>query len=516
MQYKLYRSDSCSQKDLKNFESLVLCGLKKDFGFEAGSGLNEVVPAPLLKIIAPYVKRRHLKMKPGGVVSVDASPSLRVVLVCPPKDPTATFEWHEQARRIVSSLRSFASQHVGVFTTSAVEDSAKLKFAESLAASAEAFNFKLPNRKSKKSNHSKSIKSIHFNCEMSKNAAEQQKAIAQANNLARSLTVRTPDDLSCETFVNEAKALAAKYNLKTKFYSRKALEKMGAGAFVAVAQASEKEEAGILRLDYTPNKSKKPTGLLAGLEGVAPKLKICFVGKGIVFDTGGVNLKPSSGLRHMKGDMGGAAVALGLIKLAALCNWPFQVSCFLAISDNLIGPNAYYPDQVVQSLSGKSIEIIHTDAEGRMVLSDTLTLASREKPDYLFDFATLTGSAVGAIGTRYGAAMTNQDAWHDSIRQAGKESGERVWSFPLDDDFGECLKSSVADIKQCRLSGGQDHIEAAYFLKQFIEGSPKWLHLDLSAERNEGGLGAIPSNFTGFGLRFVERFLFQELAKKSQ
>ena len=202
-----------------------------------------------------------------------------------------------------------------------------------------------------------------------------------------------------------------------------------------------------------------------------------------------------------------ACLAVGLFKLAVKEKWTHKVSCYLAISDNSIGDEAYRPNDVVTSLKGKTIEVVHTDAEGRMVLADTLHLASQDKPDLMMDFATLTGACVGAIGTTYSGAFTNRDEFHSLIVEAGKRSGERAWTFPLDDDFGECLKSDIADIKQCRLKGGVDHIEAAYFLREFVAKDVPWIHMDLASSGNSGGLAHVPTDCTGFGVRLCSQII---------
>jgi leucyl aminopeptidase len=178
----------------------------------------------------------------------------------------------------------------------------------------------------------------------------------------------------------------------------------------------------------------------------------------------------------------------------------------LAIAQNHISPKAYKQNDIVKALNGTTIEIMHTDAEGRMVLADTLTLASREKPNLLIDFATLTGSMHVALGTRYSGVLGNRDALLQQAVQAGQQSGERLCAFPLDDDYEAALDSKVADIKQCTLDGEADHILAARFLKRFVDDVP-WLHVDLSANRCEGGLGSVASDVTGFGVGWGLRML---------
>ncbi|MCX6130730.1 MAG: leucyl aminopeptidase family protein, partial [Proteobacteria bacterium] len=234
---------------------------------------------------------------------------------------------------------------------------------------------------------------------------------------------------------------------------------------------------------------------------------LVLVGKGVTFDTGGHNLKSASGMFGMHRDMAGSALAYGVIALAAKEKWPIRVTAFLAIAENAIGPNAYKQNDVVTAMNGKTIEIVDTDAEGRMLLADALQLASLEKPQLLLDFATLTGACIRALSTIYSGVFTNRMELLQTLINAGRESGERVWPFPLDADFAEALKSDIADIKQCRVSGGVDHIEAALFLKEFVAKDLTWVHVDLAAAEHTGGLAHIDTEVTGFGLRFVSQFV---------
>jgi leucyl aminopeptidase len=267
-------------------------------------------------------------------------------------------------------------------------------------------------------------------------------------------------------------------------YGFRRLQKMGAGAFCAVAQGSGHEDAAIVHLSSKPKGAKK---------------RIALVGKGICFDTGGHNLKPAKYMAGMHEDMNGSAVALALMQAVEELGLPVAVDCWLAIAHNHLSPEAYKQGDVVKALDGTSIEVVHTDAEGRMVLADTLTLAARGKPELLVDFATLTGSMVNALGNRYGGLFTSGDNLAEMAVAAGRVSGERVCVFPLDEDYEAALDSKVADIKQCTLEGEADHILAARFLRRFT-GELPWLHVDLSAANCAGGLGAVGSEVTGFGV----------------
>jgi leucyl aminopeptidase len=281
--------------------------------------------------------------------------------------------------------------------------------------------------------------------------------------------------------------------MKYEFLSTNRLRRLGAGAFLAVAQGNAGDDAGIVRLSYRPDGTSEPS--------------LALVGKGILFDTGGTNLKPFRGMLDMHMDMQGSAVALGTAVELASREVPFAFDVWLAVTENRISATAYKSQDVVVAANGVSIQVVHTDAEGRMVLADTLALAANEKPKIMIDFATLTGTCVSALTTRYSGVFSNRAASARSLLGAGMTSGERVWPFPLDDDFDDSLKSDVADVKQCAVDGSGDHIYAARFLKRFVPDDIAWVHIDLSAGQHKGGLGAIPTEVTGFGVNYTLELL---------
>jgi leucyl aminopeptidase len=307
---------------------------------------------------------------------------------------------------------------------------------------------------------------------------------AEGNGLARELTMLPANELTPGLYRKRIRKLAKEHGWKCAEYDMKKLRKIGAGAFVAVAQGSSEDDAAIVHLRYRHPEARK---------------NIALVGKGICFDTGGHNLKPARYMHGMHEDMNGSAVSLGILLAATRANLPVNIDCWLALAQNHISPKAYKQNDVVTALNGATIEIIHTDAEGRMVLADTLTLAAREKPDLIVDFATLTGSMATALGARYSGIFSNRDKLVEQAIAAGKISGERVCAFPLDADYEEGLESQIADVKQCSMEGEADHILAARFLMRFIEDAP-WLHVDLSASNCKGGLGAVASDVNGFGV----------------
>jgi len=324
------------------------------------------------------------------------------------------------------------------------------------------------------------------------------RAEAEGNNLARYLTALPPSQLTPAHYRSWVSALAKQHGWKLRIHDLKALQRKKAGAFLAVAQGSADQDAAIVQLRYEPPQ-----------KGGAP---LALVGKGICYDTGGLNLKPARHMHGMHGDMAGSAVALGTLLALTELEAPFPVECWLALTQNNIGPSAYRQNDVITAADGTTIEVIHTDAEGRLVLADTLVLATRNKPRAVIDYATLTGSCVDALGNGYSGAFSNRDALLPEVIAAGEASGERVWPFPLPEEYDTLLESRVADIKQCTLENEADHILAGRFLRRFVPEACPWLHLDLSAATHKGGLAHIPTEITGFGVRFTLNLLLDRRA----
>jgi leucyl aminopeptidase len=291
--------------------------------------------------------------------------------------------------------------------------------------------------------------------------------------------------------------MAKEHGWQYKRFRTKDLDLLGCGAFLAVAQGNDDDSASIVRLRYRP-------------QAKSAKADVSLVGKGIIFDTGGTNLKPFEYMLDMHGDMQGSAVALGTFLAISELQLPIAVDCWLAITENRTGPSAYKSQDVVTAANGKTIQTIHTDAEGRMALADSLVLASREEPGIIFDFATLTGSCIRALTSRYSGVFTNREELQPVLTRIGERSGERVWPFPIGEEFMDDLKSDTADFQQCSVKGIGDHILAASFLAEFVENDVPWVHMDLSAGDNEDGLGHIASKFTGFGVRYTMSAILDE------
>ncbi|MET0985925.1 MAG: M17 family metallopeptidase [Steroidobacteraceae bacterium] len=327
---------------------------------------------------------------------------------------------------------------------------------------------------------------------------ERVVATEQGNHLARWLTSLPPNVLNVGSYRRALQSLARREDWAFKFYSEPTLRRLGAGAFLAVTRASS-GAGGIARLSYRPRRARGA---------------IALVGKGVCFDTGGINLKTHKGMYQMHEDMQGSAVAVGTLLALSNLGVDFGIDCWLALAENDIGPKAYRPQEVVWAVNGTSIQVVHSDAEGRMVLADTLALAAREEPDAIIDYATLTGSCVTALTERYSGVFTNRPALNTVLQAAGQASGERVWPFPMDEDFDRELESHVADLLQCTPDSKGDHILGARFLNHFVPAEIPWTHVDLAASNSKGGLAHIPTDFTGFGVRWtLELLLGQHLLK---
>jgi leucyl aminopeptidase len=310
------------------------------------------------------------------------------------------------------------------------------------------------------------------------------RALAEGNVLCRELTVLPPNELTPGAYRARVAQLAEEHGWGHVEYDLARLRKMGAGAFVAVAQGSDPADAAIVHLAYRHRAASRT---------------IALIGKGICFDTGGHNLKTARSMHGMHEDMNGSAVALSILLAASRAKLPVNIDCWLALAQNHLSPRAYKQNEVVKALNGTTIEIVHTDAEGRMVLADALTLAARARPHLMIDFATLTGSMHVALGARYSGVFATTEKLARAALAAGVLAGERVCVFPMDEDYDSALDSAIADVKQCTLEGEADHILAARFLRRFTAGRP-WIHMDLSASSCKGGLGAVASEVTGFGV----------------
>lgn len=292
-----------------------------------------------------------------------------------------------------------------------------------------------------------------------------------------------------EIFNTYLKNLAKKNQLKYTVFNRKKCEELGLGAFLSVNQGSA-HDAAFTILEYkTTEKKAKTFGL---------------VGKCVLFDTGGISLKASDNMHYMKSDMGGATAVIGALIYASQMKIPVNITAILPITDNAISENAYLPSDVITAYNGKTIEVLNTDAEGRMTLADGLSYLSKNyKTDILIDLATLTGSSVRMFGDTCGAMFSNNENLKNLLIKTGDKTNQRLWNLPLWDVWLDDFKSDVADFKNISMKPLGDCIIAAKFLEQFIGNHPNWAHLDIAGVAF-GNVGyAKEKAATGFGVQLL-------------
>jgi leucyl aminopeptidase len=317
------------------------------------------------------------------------------------------------------------------------------------------------------------------------------KAVAESVNFARDLVNRPPNDLNPVTLARAASSESRKLGLSCRVWNKARIEKEGMNLLLAVNKGSAIEPR-VIHVVYKPAR---------------PKKKVVFVGKGLTFDAGGLCIKPAGAMVDMKCDMAGAATTLGIVFAAARLKLPVEVHAVIGSTENMTGAKAYRPGDVYRSLEGKTVEVINTDAEGRLVLADVLTWAVRKlKPDFMIDHATLTGACLVALGPWRAALYTDDDKLASKYLDSAAEEGESFWRLPLDSDLRSTLKSPIADLKHVggRFGGS---ITAALFLKEFV-GDTTWMHLDIAGPAFvDRPHGRLPKGGTGFGVATGVRFL---------
>jgi leucyl aminopeptidase len=322
--------------------------------------------------------------------------------------------------------------------------------------------------------------------------AGQEEAITRAQFLssgvilARELVAAPPNECTPITMAQTAQAIASNHNLQLEILEQEECEKLGMGAFLGVAKASDMPPK-FIHLTYTP-------------EGT-PRRKLAIIGKGLTFDSGGLNIKGAgSGIETMKMDMGGAAATFGAAKAIGQLKPDVEVHFISAVTENMISGHAMHPGDILKASNGKTIEVNNTDAEGRLTLADALVFAEKLGVDAIVDLATLTGACVIALGDDIAGLFTPDDTVAQELLQASEKAGEKLWRMPMEEKYFEGIKSPIADLKNTGPRPGGS-ITAALFLKQFIQETP-WAHLDIAGPvwtDKENGVNN--SGATGYGVR---------------
>jgi leucyl aminopeptidase len=374
------------------------------------------------------------------------------------------------------------------------EDNSKIL--EQLCLGVLLSSYKFDNYKMVKSKEINDLKKITVVTEQNENFSkmfEEIKNLAQGVFRARDLVWQPPNILYPSTFADECKKLK-KIGLKVNVYNEQQLDKMGMSALLAVGRGSRKDSKVVV-MEW-----------LGGKKNIPP---MAFIGKGVCFDSGGLSLKPPKSMEDMKWDMGGAATVTGLLESVALSKLKFNVIGVLGLVENMPDGDAQRPGDVVKSVSGQTIEVLNTDAEGRLVLADLLSWTEKKyKPKFMINLATLTGAMIVALGNIRAGLFSNDEKISKAIFDAGESTGEKVWAMPLDDDYDQLIKTEIADMKN--IGGpGAGSITAACFLKRHVEKTP-WAHLDIAGVTwKNKSTPSIPYGGVGWGVRMLYHMIKQ-------
>jgi leucyl aminopeptidase len=308
--------------------------------------------------------------------------------------------------------------------------------------------------------------------------------------LARDLINEPPSVTTARYLGEQAERHCRGRGLSVDVWGKKKIESMKLAGLLAVNRGSQ-EEPRFITIHY------KPPG--------KPRKKIALIGKGITFDSGGLSLKPSKSMETMKLDMAGGAAVIATMSRLPYLRPAAEVIGYIPTTDNLPGPNAQKPGDIIRYLNGKTVEVLNTDAEGRLILADALALAAKQKPDYMINLATLTGACMVALGSQVAGLFSNDQALADTVLRCARESGEKLWQLPLVKEYRDDIKSSIADMKN--IGGGHGGaITAALILQEFVEDIP-WAHLDIAGPAfTERDVPTCPKGGTGFGVRTLLRF----------
>jgi len=355
--------------------------------------------------------------------------------------------------------------------------------------------------------HGLNLKSYEFNLYKSKKENEiininviglkkydlKYLAIEEGTNFARDLVSEPPNVLFPKEYVNRLLKLK-KLGIIVTVYNESKLKKLGMNSLLGVGKGSAKESF-LVTLEWKGDKKNK-------------KSPLSFVGKGVCFDTGGISLKPAKFMEEMKYDMAGSAVVAGLIQTLAIRKAKVNAVGVVGLVENMPGGNAQRPGDIVRAFNGKTIEVLNTDAEGRLVLADALSFTEKKfKPKFIVDLATLTGAIIVALGEEYAGLFSNNDDLSKKLFEAGEKVNEKVWRLPLHKNYDKLMNSTIADIQNINYSGGAGSITAAQFLQRFVEKTP-WAHLDIAGMAfSKKAANLNPGGATGFGVRLLNQLI---------
>lgn len=473
---------------------LVFCDDKQRFGTKTKAALGRATD-----LVKRAAAADGFTGKRGRVLNIIAPEGLKVarLLVVGTGDEkaAATFDFIKLGAQAMGHIPAAASEAVVLAELASGPLSAKQAADLALGIRLRAYAFERYKTKRKEDEEPKVAKIITIGVDdptATRRAFEPVKAAADGVDLARDLVNEPANVLYPEEFARRAEELKS-VGVDLEVFDVKAMTRLGMRALLGVGQGSAHDSRfAVMRWN-------------GGKRGEAP---VAFIGKGVCFDTGGISIKPASGMEDMKGDMAGAACVVGLMHTLAARKAKVNAVGAIGIVENMPGGNAQRPGDIVKSLSGQTIEIINTDAEGRLVLADVLWyVADRFKPKFMIDLATLTGAIIVALGHEHAGLFANDDELAERLKRAGEETGEKVWRMPLAPEYDKLMDSKVADVKN---TGGRwaGAITAAQFLQRFVPKGVAWAHLDIAGT----GMGPPPNDVnrswgSGYGVRLLNQLV---------
>ena len=498
---------SFSKAPLKNADAAVICFYKNQEPSPPVASLNYEV-----KGFVDHVVAKNKSFTGGfGQVEVLMMPekapySYVILLGCGDRSEIDNIRSEKLGGKLMAALDGKNIESVEFYADSDLDRAAEkvVQIASGLVLRSYKFEqYKSEKEASDDEPERRDLSSAHFVLLDTAIAEEQyadKASVIEGVFLARDLMNEPPNELYPEAYARRIKDQLKPHGVEVDILDEKKMIKLGMGALMAVGQGSDNPPRMVI-MRWRGDKSS----------GDAP---LAFVGKGVTFDTGGISLKPGLGMEEMKMDMGGSAAVVGLIKALARRKAKVNVVGIVGLVENMPSARAYRPADIIKSYKGKSIEVLNTDAEGRLVLADALEYVQEVyKPNLVIDLATLTGAVVVALGHEYCGTYSNDDSLWGQMEHAGKETGEVLWRMPLDKVWKEEMEGTITDVQNMGKGGaatGAGSCTAAGFLSYFIEEGTSWAHMDIAGTaRIKKDKDVVPKGGTGFGVRVLERFVSQ-------
>ena len=479
--------------DFKQGETLTFF-LNENLDFKVES---KIFSAQTLSKIQVYLKNLKFKKKREKIISFDISEKNKVLFIIV-KEKLVSNNFEELGANFYSFIKTNKIDKVNLYADTLKSFKSYKKNTELILNFIHGFNLKSYSFDKYKTQNKNIfyflLKIISSEKTSLNNNYFRYKAIESGVFQTRDLVSEPPNILYPKKYVEIIKKLSS-FGLKIQIYNESKMKKLGMHALLGVGQGSI-NESFLVTMEWRGNKKSKDKPL-------------AFVGKGVCFDTGGISLKPARFMEEMKYDMAGSAVVVGLLKTLALRKAKVNAVGVVGLVENMPGGNAQRPGDIVKSYSGKTIEVLNTDAEGRLVLSDALSFAEKKfKPKFIIDLATLTGAIIVSLGEEYAGLFSNNDDLSNKIFEVSKKIGEKVWRLPLNENYNKLMDSTVADVQNINYSGGAGSITAAQFLQRFIINKTPWAHLDIAGMAfSKKASNLNPKGATGFGVRLLNKLI---------